>query len=167
VEEEREEERRSHRVSDEIHRARSGTLFPLFPRFPSHSCRSRAPLPLASVRTRSFTSPARRCMFFSDPFLRYSAALNGRLCLSRPRMDANPLLGDVLLLCPLSSPPLTLRTPKRRGYQVSISELLIKLRICGARLSLFIAITRFKRNEMRIKIYLFRIIISLSENYDI
>lgn len=34
-----------------------------------------------SVRTRSFTSPARRCTFFSNPFLRYSTALNGRLLL--------------------------------------------------------------------------------------
>lgn len=72
----------SYRVSDKIQRARSDSL----PRFTSTSlslCLS-APLsqltvPFATfVRTGSFTSPAHRCMFFSDPFLRHSTVLNSR-----------------------------------------------------------------------------------------
>lgn len=95
------------RVSDKIQLARSENSASSVPSsrllflFPSRSVvaldRVLSPalcLPLvALIRTRSFTLPTRRCTFFSDPFLRYSADLNGRLRLSRPRMYANPAPG--------------------------------------------------------------------------
>lgn len=89
----KERKRRSHRVSDKIQRARSDSsvisfffFLPLslsfsFSPFLSLLSIARASRFSRSVRTRSFTSPACRCTFFSNPFLRYSAALNGRLLL--------------------------------------------------------------------------------------
>lgn len=103
---------RRHRVSDKIQRARSGSsllfllsflfLFVSISLTPALSLLSIARVSLLSPLSRhSFLHLARarsrtRC-FFSDSFLRYSAALNGPLAsLSRPRTDADPIPGDVL-----------------------------------------------------------------------
>lgn len=82
---------RRHRVSDKIQRARSGSsllflllflfLFVSFSLTPALSLLSIARVSLLSPLSRhSFLHLARtRCTFFSDSFLRYSAALNGPL----------------------------------------------------------------------------------------
>lgn len=103
-------------------------------------CLSVAPLDCAhlssrfshSVRTRSFTSPARRCTFFSNPFLRYSTALNGRL-----RTDANSLLGDVPLRSFFDS---TINLSVARSLPVVISAL------CWAKLSKIMTLDKWSKD---------------------
>lgn len=96
--------RRSHRVSDKISELDRTLLFCyLFAFFLSFSfslsLSSIARTSLPSQRSHSFLHLARLPVhvFFSNPLLRYSAALNGRLLLPLSRIDANPLLRDVPL----------------------------------------------------------------------
>lgn len=121
----RERKKRSHRISDKIQRARSASslllplpLFSLLLFFSVTPLDCRAPLlphfSRSFVRTRSFTSPARRCTFFSNPLLRYSAALNGRLLLppAERRKSASGRRSSSVFF------RFYYKTFRRRGYQV-------------------------------------------------
>lgn len=59
--------------------------------------RTSLPASLAAFALVPSPRPFAGARFFSNPLLRYSAALNGRLLLPLSRIDANPLLRDVPL----------------------------------------------------------------------